>query len=172
MRSQCAATATSRTLRWAEPRKLGRGISARIAGSVVCLCALRNDRGGNDYARTHKTRTPPSPALNLTARRVNSRFASFLILVQNHRFRMPPSWESNVFQRFFKGNQRWFASESCRVNRSEYGAAVITPAICAHVPTRSTERPPWGLPAPTRASRTMNRWQGNHAQTNSWQSSQ
>ena len=139
---------------------------------MVSLSALHNDRGENDRASTYKTNIPPRTALNLAGGCKKSRFESFLIIVQNHRFRTPSSWKSSVFQRFFKGNQMRFASESCRLNRSDYGAPVITLVICTRVPTRSSEKAALGLPAPTRASWTMNPWRGNRDQVNSRKSRQ
>ena len=145
---------------------------SRIVGSVVYLSALHNDRGGNDCASTRKTRLSTRPALNLTTLGLKSRIMPFLIIVQNHRFRTPPSWKSNVFQRFFKGNQMRFASESGRLNRSDYEAAVIALASCADIPARSTEKAAHAASRAIRASWAMNLWRGNRPKANSRKSSQ
>ena len=87
----------------------------------------------------------------------------------NHQFRRQPSGKSNVFQRFFNGNQVRFSSGTCRLIRSDYGTAVITLATCVRLPAWSSGEAALGH------SRVMDdefQWRGKRPQTNSRKSSQ
>jgi hypothetical protein len=85
---------------------------------------------------------------------------------------MPSSRKSNVFQDFFNGNQVRFSSEFSRSIRSDSGAAVTTPPICAHAAILSSEKAALGASSATRASCAMNPWQNKRLQRSSRKSSQ
>ena len=74
----------------------------------------------------------------------------------DQRFRALPGLQSSVFQRFFKGNQVRFTRGSCRRIRSDGGAVVIPPVICARCRTRSGENAVLGACCTYHGSSAMN----------------